>query len=124
MAHAAFVVGQGDEIGLGLDLIGGIGHRYAHGGGAQHAQVIFVIAQRHGAFHGDAQMVGQRGQGSALGVFLGALTIAIIGKSLSLVGLDVFWQTALKGIIILVAVVINILVQRNAARKALEGRDI
>lgn len=64
------------------------------------------------------------GQGSALGVFLGALTIAIIGKSLSLVGIDVFWQTALKGIIILVAVVINILVQRNAARKALEGRDI
>jgi rhamnose transport system permease protein len=64
------------------------------------------------------------GQGSALGVFLGALTISIIGKSLSLVGIDVFWQTALKGIIILVAVVINILVQRNAARKALEGRDI
>lgn len=64
------------------------------------------------------------GQGSALGVFLGALTIAIIGKSLSLVGIDVFWQTALKGIIILVAVVINILVQRNAARKALERRDI
>lgn len=64
------------------------------------------------------------GQGSAVGVFLGALTISIIGKSLSLVGIDVFWQTALKGIIILVAVVINILVQRNAARKALEGRDI
>ncbi len=64
------------------------------------------------------------GQGSALGVLLGAITIAIIGKSLSLVGIDAFWQQALKGAIILVAVVINVMVQRNAARKALEGREI
>ncbi len=64
------------------------------------------------------------GQGSALGVLLGAITIAIIGKSLSLVGIDAFWQQALKGGIILVAVVINVLVQRNAANKALKGREI
>lgn len=64
------------------------------------------------------------GQGSAFGVLLGAITIAIISKSLSLVGIDAFWQQALKGTIILVAVLVNVLVQRNAARKALEGRDI
>ena len=64
------------------------------------------------------------GQGSALGVLLGAITIAIISKSLSLVGIDAFWQQALKGAIILVAVLVNVVVQRNAARKALEGRDI
>jgi rhamnose transport system permease protein len=64
------------------------------------------------------------GQGSALGVLLGAITIAIIGKSLSLVGIDAFWQQALKGGIILVAVLVNVMVQRNAARKALEGREI
>ncbi len=64
------------------------------------------------------------GQGSALGVLLGAVTIAIISKSLSLVGIDAFWQQALKGAIILVAVVINVLVQRNAANKALKGREI
>lgn len=64
------------------------------------------------------------GQGSAFGVLLGAITIAIIGKSLSLVGIDAFWQQALKGAIILLAVLINVIVQRNAARKALEGRDI
>jgi len=64
------------------------------------------------------------GQGSALGVLLGAITIAIIGKSLSLVGIDAFWQQALKGAIILVAVLVNVLVQRNAARRALEGREI
>lgn len=64
------------------------------------------------------------GQGNAVGVLMGALTIAIISKSLSLVGIDAFWQQALKGGIILVAVVINVIVQRNAARRALEGREI
>ena len=64
------------------------------------------------------------GQGSAFGVLLGAITIAIISKSLSLVGIDAFWQQALKGAIILAAVIINVVVQRNAARKALEGREI
>ncbi len=64
------------------------------------------------------------GQGSAFGVLLGAITIAIISKSLSLVGIDAFWQQALKGAIILVAVLINVIVQRNAARRALEGREI
>lgn len=64
------------------------------------------------------------GQGNAFGVLLGALTIAIISKSLSLVGIDAFWQQALKGAIIAVAVLINVIVQRNADRKALEGREI
>ncbi len=64
------------------------------------------------------------GQGNAFGVLLGAVTIAIISKSLSLVGIDPFWQRALKGAVILLAVLVNILVQRNAARKALEGRNI
>ena len=64
------------------------------------------------------------GQGSALGVLLGAVTIAIISKSLSLVGIDAFWQQALKGAIIALAVLVNVIVQRNTARKALEGRDI
>ncbi len=64
------------------------------------------------------------GQGSAFGVLLGAITIAIISKSLSMVGIDPFWQQALKGAIILFAVLINVLVQRNSNRKVLEGREI
>ncbi len=64
------------------------------------------------------------GQGNAFGVLLGAFAIAIISKSLSLVGIDAFWQQALKGAIILLAVLINVIVQRNADRKALEGRNI
>ncbi len=64
------------------------------------------------------------GQGSALGALLGVITIAIISKSLSLVGIDAFWQQALKGGIILLAVIINVLVQRSNKRKALKGREI
>lgn len=64
------------------------------------------------------------GQGSAFGVLLGAITIAVISKSLSLVGIDAFWQRALKGTVILLAVIINVIVQRSNARKALEGREI
>ena len=64
------------------------------------------------------------GQGSPVGVLLGAITIAIIGKSLSMVGINAFWQQSLKGAIILGAVIINVLVQRAADRRALEGREI
>jgi methyl-galactoside transport system permease protein len=64
------------------------------------------------------------GQGSAVGVLLGAITIAIIGKSLSMVGINAFWQQSLKGGIIMAAVVVNVLVQRAAERRALEGREI
>ena len=64
------------------------------------------------------------GQGSTVGVLIGALTVAVISKALNLVGIDAFWQQALKGAIILFAVLVNILVQRNSNRKALEGREI
>lgn len=64
------------------------------------------------------------GQGSAVGVLLGAITIAVINKSLSMVGINAFWQQSLKGGIILVSVIINVLVQRAAERRALEGREI
>lgn len=64
------------------------------------------------------------GQGSAVGVLLGGITIAVISKSLSMVGINAFWQQSLKGGIILVAVIINVLVQRAADRRALEGREI
>ncbi len=64
------------------------------------------------------------GQGSAVGVLLGAITMAVIGKSLSLVGISAFWQQALKGAIILISVIINVMVQRGINRRTLEGREI
>ena len=64
------------------------------------------------------------GQGTVPGVLLGALLIAVINRSLSLMGIDPFWQQALKGAVILVAVITNVLMQRHANRRTLEMREI
>jgi rhamnose transport system permease protein len=64
------------------------------------------------------------GQGTVIGVLLGALTMAVISKALPLIGISQFWQTAIKGAIILVAIVINILAQRAMKQNALKAREI
>lgn len=64
------------------------------------------------------------GTGSVPGVFLGALTMAIISKSLPMIGVSQFWQTAIKGFVILIAIIINVLVQRNLRRSILKEREI
>ena len=64
------------------------------------------------------------GRGSVVGVFLGSLTMAIIGKSLPLIGVSQFWQSAIKGIIILVAIIINVLTARVLDKNNLQGREM
>ena len=64
------------------------------------------------------------GHGTIPGVLLGALMIAVINRSLSLTGVDPFWQQALKGAVVLVAITANILVQRRATRLNLSRREI
>lgn len=64
------------------------------------------------------------GRGTIPGVLLGALMIAVINRSLSLTGIDPFWQQALKGAVILIAVASNIIIQRQAIRRDLAGREI
>jgi len=64
------------------------------------------------------------GQGSVVGVLLGALTMAVIGKALPLIGVSQFWQTAIKGLIILTAIIINVLTQRMMRKNALKEREI
>jgi hypothetical protein len=64
------------------------------------------------------------GRGSVVGVFLGTLIISIIGKGLPLIGVSQFWQKAIKGLIILIAVIINVLVQRQMNKAALKRREI
>lgn len=64
------------------------------------------------------------GRGSVVGVFLGTLIISIIGKGLPLIGVSQFWQKAIKGVIILIAVIINVLVQRQMNKAALKRREI
>ncbi len=71
---------------------------------------------------GGVSMTG--GSGSVVGVFLGSLILAVIGKGLPLIGISQFWQTAIKGLIILVAIIVNVLAQRSMDRAALKGREI
>ncbi len=64
------------------------------------------------------------GRGSVVGTFLGALIIAIIAKALPLVGIDAIAQNLIKGIIILVVVILNVLTQRAMDRSALARREM
>ncbi len=64
------------------------------------------------------------GQGGVVGVFLGSVTMAVISKALPLIGISQFWQTAIKGAIILIAIVVNVLAQRAIDKNNLKGREI
>ncbi len=63
------------------------------------------------------------GQGGVVGVLLGALTMTVISKALPLIGIPQFWQEAIKGAIILVAIVINVVAQRAVHRNTLRARE-
>ena len=64
------------------------------------------------------------GQGSVVGVLLCALTMTVISKALPLIGISQFWQRAIKGLIILLAIIINILAQRALQKNQLKAREI
>ncbi|HSK69220.1 MAG TPA: ABC transporter permease [Candidatus Limnocylindria bacterium] len=63
------------------------------------------------------------GQGGVIGVLLGALTMTVISKALPLIGIPQFWQQAIKGAIILIAIVVNVVAQRAVHRNALRARE-
>ena len=64
------------------------------------------------------------GRGTVPGVFLGGLIMAIIGKALPLIGVSQFWQSAIKGLIILFAVILNVITQRTMDKNALKRREM
>ena len=64
------------------------------------------------------------GRGSVVGTFLGALIIAIIAKALPLVGISAIAQNLVKGVIILVVVVLNVITQRMMDKQALARREM
>jgi ribose transport system permease protein len=47
------------------------------------------------------------GEGSVVGAFLGALLMAMIINSLNLLGIDVYWQNVVTGVILISAVVLD-----------------
>jgi len=64
------------------------------------------------------------GRGTVLGTLLGAFIMAMIPKALPLLRIDALWQNMIKGVLILVVVVVNVVLQRIADRNALRGREM
>ncbi len=54
------------------------------------------------------------GEGSVLGAFLGALFMGILANALNLLGVDVYWQNLVTGLMLILAVVFDVL---NEQRK-------
>ena len=60
------------------------------------------------------------GSGLVTGVLLGALFLGVIKNALPLVGVSPFWQTAVSGLVIVVAVALNSRAERTPPRRILE----
>ena len=64
------------------------------------------------------------GRGSVAGALLGSLILAIIAKALPLVGIEAIAQNTVKGVIILVVIVLNVITQRVMDKNNLKGREM
>ena len=64
------------------------------------------------------------GTGSAIGVVLGAVLLGIINNALTLTDISPFWQMAIQGFVILVAIVTNTLMDRRNQRILLARRTL
>ncbi|MCC8107597.1 MAG: ABC transporter permease [Planctomycetes bacterium] len=54
------------------------------------------------------------GNGTILGTFIGSMIIAVINNNLNLLNVNSYWQQIVKGIIILIAVIIDVRTKRAA----------
>ena len=59
------------------------------------------------------------GRGKIIGTIIGAFVIGILSDGLVMMGVSAFWQTVIKGLVIVAAVVIDQAQQRLQARVAL-----
>lgn len=64
------------------------------------------------------------GRGTIVGTFLGALILAIVAKALPLVNVPSIAQNTVKGVIILVVVIVNVVSQRMIDKQNLERREM
>jgi ribose transport system permease protein len=56
------------------------------------------------------------GEGSVIGTLIGALILGVISNGLNILGVEPFWQTILQGVILVVAVSIDIVLQGSGRR--------
>lgn len=64
------------------------------------------------------------GKGTVLGVLLGSLTLGILNNALPLINVSSFWQDAIKGLIIIAAVILNTVTQRSLDKANLKRREM
>lgn len=64
------------------------------------------------------------GKGTVLGVILGSLTLGILNNALPLINVSSFWQDAIKGLIIIAAVILNTVTQRSLDKANLKRREM
>jgi ribose/xylose/arabinose/galactoside ABC-type transport system permease subunit len=56
------------------------------------------------------------GEGSVIGTLIGALILGVISNGLNILGVEPFWQTILQGVILVVAVSIDIVLRGSGRR--------
>jgi len=64
------------------------------------------------------------GKGTVLGVVLGCLSLGILNNALPLINVSSFWQDAIKGVIIIIALILNVMTQRTLDRNNLKRREL
>ena len=64
------------------------------------------------------------GTGRVPGVLLGAILLGMLNNAMPLIQISVFWQEAIRGLIILLSIIANTLIRRNVEMKALRRRNI
>jgi ribose transport system permease protein len=57
------------------------------------------------------------GEGSVFGAFLGALFMGVLANALNLLGVDVYWQSFVTGLILIIAVVVDVLNERRKSQQ-------
>src|SRR5215472_1802271 len=64
------------------------------------------------------------GRGSVGGTIIGAFVIGVLADGLILLGVSQFWQIVIKGLVIVLAVILDQLQQRYAQRSAARPKDL
>lgn len=64
------------------------------------------------------------GSGKISGLVLGTVLLGMLNNALPLVDVSPFWQQLIQGLVILAAILVNVLVKRNAQRGVLRKRAI
>ncbi|MDR1953799.1 MAG: ABC transporter permease [Clostridiales Family XIII bacterium] len=64
------------------------------------------------------------GSGKMQGLILGVLLLGIMENALPLVHVSPFWQSFIRGMIILIAIIVNVLIKRRSTAQILKRREI